>query len=258
VLLAGSHFVQPVEARRVADFAYLHAGPMHRSLWRTIEWRLVKPLAAEMPRPLADLGCGDGEFGRSLFESVDLGIDGEAHTIGHCDPHVYRKTALADVRREIPAAPGSLGTIFSNSTLEHIEGVDDVLRNCAKSLRAGGHFVFTVPSSGLVRAFTSGFGAAYSAKLNAILGHHNLWTAAEWTRRVQAAGFRDVKTRGYMTDDAARWFASLHLPPWAQIQRRAAGWMWRTQMPKFRALVEASLAQAAEEKTVCLLVEARR
>ncbi len=254
-LLAGSHFVQPVAVREDQGWAYLDAGPVHRSLWRTIEWRLVKPMVPGMARPLADLGCGDGEFGKALFDVVDLGIDGEEHTIGHCDPRVYRKTALADVRAQIPAEPGTLGTIFSNSTLEHIEGVEAVLRNAATALRPGGRLVFTVPSSGLVRAFSHRFGREYSDRLNGVLGHHNLWSAAEWTKKMQAAGFGSVKTRGYMTDESARWFASLHLPPWAQIQRRAGDWMWRSSMARFKELVEASLAERDEEKTVCLLVE---
>jgi SAM-dependent methyltransferase len=256
-LLAGSHHLQTIAVKDDGGWKYLYAGPVHRSLWRTIEWRLVKPMVAGMAHPLADLGCGDGEFGKALFEKVELGIDGEAHTIGYCDPKVYAKTALADVRQEIPAAPGSLGTIFSNSTLEHIEGVDDVLRNAARSLRPGGRLVFTVPSSGLVRAFTNGFGREYSDRLNGILGHHNLWTAAEWTKRMNAAGFSGVTTRAYMTDETAQWFASLHLPPWAQLQRRAGDWMWRSRMPRFRALVEASLSERDEEKTACLLVEGR-
>jgi SAM-dependent methyltransferase len=257
-LLAGSHFVQPIDVREDGGWTYLHAGPVHRSLWRTIEWRLVKPMGAGMTRPLADLGCGDGEFGKALFDVVDLGIDGEAQTIGHCDPRVYRKTALADVRKEIPAEPGSLGTIFSNSTLEHIEGVDGVLRNAARALRSGGRLVFTVPSSGLVRAFSAGFGRTYSDRLNGVLGHHNLWDATEWTKRMERAGFQGVSARGYMTDETARWFASLHLPPWAQLQRRADAWMWRTHMARFKELVEASLAETDEGKTACLLVEGTR
>jgi hypothetical protein len=115
-----------------------------------------------------------------------------------------------------------------------------------------------VPSSGLVRAFTDGFGRAYSDRLNALLGHHNLWGAAEWTKRMERAGFRNVTARGYMTDEAARWFASLHLPPWAQLQRRAGEWMWRSQMGRFRELVEASLAEKDEGKTACLLVEGKK
>lgn len=258
-LRPGSHVVYTTEARRDANGReYLYAGPIHRSFWRTIEWRLLRPIVKDLPRPLADIGCGDGEFGKMLFQTVDLGVDGEAETIGHCDPKIYMKTALVDLRKEMPGGAGAFGAIFSNSTLEHIEGVDAVLKNLATATRPGGRFVATVPSSGLVRAFTNGFGREYCDELNGILGHHNLWTADEWTRKLKAAGFAEVTTRGYMTDDAACWFASLHLPPWPQIARRAKNWVWTSQMPRFMDLVEASLGERAEGKTACLLLEGKR
>ncbi len=282
-LRPGSHLVHPTRIRESGGRQYLAAGPIHRSLWRTIEWRLLRPICAEMTRPIADVGCGDGEFGKTLFRVVDLKVDEEAETIGHCDPNVYLRTALVDLRREMPraggenqggavsrrgAADGSEGgaveagapfaTIFSNSTLEHIEGVDAALRNLAAATESGGRLVFTVPSSGLVRAFTAGYGRAYSDRLNAIFGHHNLWTAADWTAKLKSAGYTRIEARGYMTDAAAIWFASMHLPPWPQLERRSPDRVWNPRLPRFLDLVDESLEESAEEKTVCLLFDARK
>lgn len=259
-LRPGSHIVYPTRIQKdQRGREYLHAGPMHRSFWRTIEWRLVRELVPGITRPLADIGCGDGEFGKMLFSAVDLGVDGEAETIQHCEPEIYKKTALVDLRREMPTLDGTkFATCFSNSTLEHIEGVDDVLRNLARATAPGGRFIATVPSAGLIRAFSNAFNRSTSDRLNAILGHHNLWTAKEWTDHLTRAGYRTVRTRGYMTDAAAGWYASLHLPPFPQLQRRSADRLWQSNLSRFLDLVDTSLAERAEDKTACLLLDAER
>lgn len=258
VLLAGSHVVYPTKIRESGVRSYLEAGPIHRSFWRTIEWRLWKPMVNGLERPLADVGCGDGEFGKALFPQIDFGFDGEAATLGHCDPQVYLQTGLTDIREELPVPPGSLATIFSNSVLEHIDHVERALQRFAFALRPGGVLVFTVPSSGLIRAFSTVYGRAFCDRLNGVLGHRNLWTATEWTSKLTAAGFRDVATRGYMTDAAAQWFASRHLPPWTQINRRARVAAWKWQLPRFLDLVDESLEETEEKRTACLFVRALR
>ena len=80
VLLAGSHVVYPTKVHEDGGRPYLEAGPIHRSFWRTIEWRLWKPMVDGLERPIADVGCGDGEFGKSLFPAIDFGFDGAAAT----------------------------------------------------------------------------------------------------------------------------------------------------------------------------------
>ena len=238
---------------------YLRAGPMHRSLWRTIEWRLVAPLCREFPRPVGDVGCGDGEFGSLLFEEVDFGIDGDEPSLAHCRSlDKYRDTRLADVRSSLGVDDASLAAVFSNSTFEHIAPVDGALSAVARSLRPSGRFLFTVPAIGLHESFAHAYGNRFSNRLNAMFGHHNLWTSKEWEAKLRAAGFSEVTSRGYMTREAAEWFAGLHLIQRRRKERRAGDRFWDENLPHFLRLVRESLVAREESATACLLIDAVR
>jgi SAM-dependent methyltransferase len=257
--LPGAHQAQPIRVAGDAPDQYLRAGPMHRSLWRTIEWRLAAPLCRELPRPVADVGCGDGELGSVLFERADYGIDGDEPSLAHCRGRpTYGAVLRADVRTSLDVPDGSLAAVFSNSTFEHISPVDGALAAVARSLAPGGRFLFTVPSLGLHEVFTRAYGAAFSRRLNATFGHYNLWRSSEWEARLAAAGFSDVATRGYMTAEAAEWFASLHFIRRRKRERRDAERFWESNLARFLRLVRESVEAREEAATTCLLLDARR
>jgi SAM-dependent methyltransferase len=257
--LPGAHEAQATRVCGAAPDEYLRAGPMHRSLWRTIEWRLTAPLCPELPRPVADVGCGDGEFGSLLFRSADFGIDGDEPSLAHCRRlPTYGSVLSADVRVDLGVPHGSLAAVFSNSTFEHISPVDGALQSVAESLVSGGQFLFTVPSLGLHEAFTRSYGAAFSRRLNSVFGHYNLWRAAEWESRLRAAGFREVHARGYMTHETAEWFAGLHLTLSRRRERSEGEAFWARNLPHFLRLVRKSLEARDEAETACLLIDARR
>src|SRR5207245_2080556 len=54
--------------------AHLREMPLHRVLIRTIEADILS--SVELPRPILDVGCGDGHFGSVLFPAgADVGLD---------------------------------------------------------------------------------------------------------------------------------------------------------------------------------------
>lgn len=257
--LPGAHEAQATRVAGAAPEEYLRAGPMHRSLWRTIEWRLTAPLCPELPRPVADVGCGDGEFGSLLFRRADFGIDGDEASLAHCRQLPTYETVLgADVRADLGVPDGSLASVFSNSTFEHISPVDGALLSVARALAPGGRFLFTVPSLGLHEAFTRSYGVGLSRRLNSVFGHYNLWRAAEWESRLRAAGFSEVSSRGYMTHGTAEWFAGLHFTLSRRRERREGEAFWEANLPRFLRLVRESLEAEDEAGTACLLIDARR
>ncbi|HMB68918.1 MAG TPA: class I SAM-dependent methyltransferase [bacterium] len=257
--LPGAHGVQVTRVAGEAPDEYLRAGPMHRSLWRTIEWRLVSEGCRGLPRPVADVGCGDGELGQLMFDRVDFGIDGEERSLAHCrELETYEQVVLADVREALGVPDGSLRSVFSNSTFEHITPVDGALAAVARALEPGGRFLFTVPAAGLDRAFARAYGQRVSDRLNTMFGHHNLWTAARWEEKLRAAGFSEVDTRGYMTQEAAAWFAGLHFVHKRRRERHGGEAFWEQNLPRFLRLVRESLEARDEAATVCLLIDARR
>jgi SAM-dependent methyltransferase len=235
----------------------LRTGDSSHSLWRTVEWRLLLPIVANLPTPVMDLGCGDGAFGALFRERIDVGVDGDTAALGRCDPAVYDRAVEGDLRETLPVADGTLAAAFSNSTLEHVVPVEPALAAAARALRPGGLLVMTVPTVGLTRALTARYGRTFAARLNGMLGHHNLWTWGQWEERLRAAGFAEVDTRGYLSFEAIQWYASRQMFPWNRLSRYSGDGLWSHDVAAVRRLARESLAVSDERETTCVLIQAR-
>ena len=189
---------------------YWFAPPV--ALWRAIELRV---LAAEtFPRPVLDLGCGDGLIAQVLFA-------GEAPVEAGFDPWLsqVRKAPASGAYRYVQLARGdampypdaSFGTVFSNSVLEHIPNLDPVLREVARVLKPGGRFLATVPSD-MFRRLLAGYrerdaagdrtGAeTYAAAVDKHLEHHRYLTPTQWGKRLELAGLWLRSTRYYIPSE---------------------------------------------------------
>lgn len=230
----------------------LSALPAFRALIRAQEARLFIQLG-NLPRPLLDVGCGDGHFAQSVWEHIDAGIDPHAPSLREAQRRgLYGRLYCASATR-LPFAAGSFGGAFSNCVIEHIPDCDAVMAEVARVLQPGGRFVFSVPTDrqndalGLTRAFNAlGLRAAaerYKAWFRKIQVHHHMHSPDEWQRRAEAAGLRVVKRVGYMPARAMRWFDLLHYygaPNLAarKLTGRWVVWPWR---PRF-ILEEKALA----------------
>ena len=191
---------------------YWFAPPV--ALWRAVELRT----AAEetYPRPLLDLGCGDGLIAGALFgpEGVDVGLDPWAEQVRKAARSgVYRWVQRADGHR-MPYADGSFATVFSNSVLEHIPDPLPVLREASRVLRHAGRFIFTVPSDAF-RSLLHGYrvrwsrgdpeGAErYAAGVDARLAHHCYHTPNEWADLLARVGMRLETARYYVPEPVER------------------------------------------------------
>ena len=129
---------------------YWFAPPV--ALWRAIELRVLA--AATFAPPILDLGCGDGLIAQVLFEN-------EPPVAAGFDPWLdqVRKAPVSGAYRHVQQALGNampypdrtFATVFSNSVLEHIPDLAPVLREAARVLQPGGHFLATVPSDAFRR-----------------------------------------------------------------------------------------------------------
>lgn len=185
--------------------AYWFAPPV--ALWRAVE---VRTAAEEMyPRPLLDLGCGDGLIGAVLFGQggVDVGLDPWGEQVRQAARSgVYRHVQQADGSR-MPYPSNTFATVFSNSVLEHIADVRPVLLEVGRVLRPGGRFIFTVPSDAFRRllyyyqayleAGDVEAAEAYAAGVDRLLAHHHYYTPAEWN---------ELLAEGQMTLEKARYY----------------------------------------------------
>src|SRR5512140_1758220 len=129
------------------DFLFLHVRdlPYFRGLLRAVESRFYQGLP--LPGPVYDLGCGDGVFASLTFDrQIDVGLDPWHGPIHEAPRHgAYASLVEADAARS-PFPAGHFGSAISNSVLEHIPHLDEVLVETARLLKPGAPFVFCVPN----------------------------------------------------------------------------------------------------------------
>ncbi len=179
-----------------SDFCHLLElfGPS-LALWRGAEIAVLRE--PEYDGPILDLGCGDGIVTSFVLRKVDIGLDP--------DPKALAKAAERRIYRELIAQPAervhlpeaSIGTVISNSVLEHIPDLDAVIASVARLLRPGGRFIFTTPTDAFSHwlAIPS---ARYAARRNRHLLHLNLWPIERWEERLAHAGLEIVEQRPYL------------------------------------------------------------
>lgn len=192
--------------------SYWFAPPV--ALWRAVELRTVA--AEEFPRPILDLGCGDGLIASVLFAGeppLEVGFDPWWEQL--------RQGARSGMYRQVQRAFGSAmpypdnlaATVFSNSVLEHIPDLEPVLREVGRVLRPGGRFIATVPSdafrgllAGYRRRVAAGDRAgaeAYAERVDRLLEHYRYPTPAQWGELLARAGLRLLHTRYYLPAETA-------------------------------------------------------
>lgn len=197
--------LKPEELDRICE-AHLFSLPYFRGMLRAVEHSLIARI--DLPEPYLDVGAGDGHFYHAaLRDKLCLGIDPwlapleEASSLGD-----YGLLTQAD-GKFIPLADGSLPAALSNSVLEHIPGVQEVLQEVGRVLAPGGIFVFTVPNQRFrtdlwgMKFFNalglSGLANRYEHFFNRIARHVNLDPPEVWLKRLQEAGFSQVEYQHY-------------------------------------------------------------
>uniref|UniRef100_A0A7C4KJF6 Class I SAM-dependent methyltransferase n=1 Tax=Anaerolinea thermolimosa TaxID=229919 RepID=A0A7C4KJF6_9CHLR len=190
---------------------HLKSLPYFRAMVRAIEDRFYQGL--ELPGPTLDLGSGDGHFASVAFSRpLDVGIDPwwgpllESRHLG-----AYRLLVQADGGK-MPFPDGYFGSVVSNSVLEHIPHVEQVLEEVARVVRPGGRFVFCVPNHRFPqlllgrRVFSKlGWKAAaegYSRLFNRISRHQHCDSPQVWQERLARVGFIIEKHWDYFDADA--------------------------------------------------------
>ncbi|HEX2981667.1 MAG TPA: class I SAM-dependent methyltransferase [Anaerolineaceae bacterium] len=185
--------------------------PYFRAMVRAVEDGFYQDL--ELPRPILDVGCGDGQFASVAFrEPLDVGIDPfwatlpEAHHRGS-----YRLTIQAEGAR-IPFPDASFASAVSNSVLEHIPDVEPVLAEVARVVKPGGTFLFCVPNHrfpqlllGTTVMRSLGIRPAadwYGRFFNRISRHVHTDPEPVWRERLSKVGFSILKTWDYFPQKA--------------------------------------------------------
>lgn len=199
--------------KKSKDFLFAHTRdlPYFRAFLRAIESRFYQDI--DLVSPTLDVGCGDGHFAQLTFErKLEVGVDPwtgpirEASTRG-----VYEQLIEAD-GADMPYPDAYFGSALSNSVLEHIPHLDAVLVETARVLKPGALFVFCVPNHNFLpnlsvarffdRIGLKGLASSYRAFFNKISRHVTCENPEQWTKRLEAAGFKVEKYWHYFSPAA--------------------------------------------------------
>ena len=129
------------------DYLTLHLRdlPYFRALLRAVEARFYDEV--NLPSPTIDIGCGDGHFTGLTFDlPIDVGIDPWWNQILEAQKRKVYHIVVCANSSALPFPTRYFNSGFSNSVLEHILEIDQVIAEIARILRPGSPFVFCVPN----------------------------------------------------------------------------------------------------------------
>jgi len=204
-----------ISNRPSKDFLWLHLRdlPYFRAMLRAAEAQFYQDF--ELPSPVLDVGCGDGHFASLAFDQpLDVGLDPwggpvrQAARLGG-----YRALVQAD-GGVMPLPAGYFASALSNSVLEHIPHVQQVLAEVARVLQPGAPFLFCVPnprylselsiSSWLARMGLSRLAEGYREWFRRMSRVQHAQPPQVWQGWLEQAGFRLEKWWHYFSPQALR------------------------------------------------------
>jgi SAM-dependent methyltransferase len=194
--------------------------PYFRAMLRAVEDGFYQDL--KLSAPILDLGCGDGHFASVAFSHpLDVGLDPWHAAVHEAESRkAYSHPVQADGAIQ-PFTDGYFNSAISNSVLEHIPYIQDVLNELGRVMAAGGLFVFCTPnhrfndslwgSTLFSKMHLPGVAAGYVRIYNQIARHKYCDSPETWQRRLATAGFEVVRTWDYFPPEA------LHILEWGHL-----------------------------------------
>ncbi|TAF77692.1 MAG: class I SAM-dependent methyltransferase [Bacteroidetes bacterium] len=183
-------------------FVY-HPYSSSHSLWRSQEYTLINEHRSKLISPVFDLGCGDGSFSKILFNSISYGVDPDNEALLNAKKLNLYHTLLNVPAENTGIDSNSIGSVFSNSVLEHTQNLENIIKEIFRILIPGGVFMFTVPNDQLVTQISTLFGKTESDRMNGpeLFSHYNLLTNQEWIDLLQSNGFKIDLIQNYQHID---------------------------------------------------------
>lgn len=218
---------------------YLREAPLFAAIVRGVECALLRE-AGDFPRPVLDLGCGDGVFAAVAFtEPLDCGLDPGANSLREAVGQKAHRLLCAGSATEMPFPDAHFRSIVCNSVIEHIPDIEGTLRECRRVLAAGGRLWITTPSHHFgpmlagSRVFRTigwrGATDAYARWFNGHSLHFHTDSMETWHERLARHGFTVQRSFYYLSPQAHGVFDLMHyLSGWRWIRRRLTGrWVGR-------------------------------
>ena len=141
-------------------------------------------VAALNVRSALDIGCAKGLLVEELRKrDVEAyGLDISEYATGNSEEWIRPYLTVVDVEREqIPYDDTFFDLVTAIEILEHIESVENVLKECRRVLKRGGYLYITTPKKGLIEL----------EELDET--HINIKPLSQWLRLLRENGFVRVK-----------------------------------------------------------------
>jgi SAM-dependent methyltransferase len=194
-----------VAAKKDHLFLHIRDLPYFRGLLRAIESRFYDDL--DMPGPILDVGCGDGNFGALTFDGmIDVGLDpwhGPIHEAKRYGK--YRLLVEADGANS-PFPDNYFASGFSNSVLEHIPHAAQVLKEVGRVLKPGAPFYFCVPNPRYLSylSLSRVLGTGYTEWFRKMSRTEHTLDPEGWGAWLEAAGLTMERWWHYFSPEALR------------------------------------------------------
>ncbi|MDJ0753255.1 MAG: glycosyltransferase family 39 protein [Ardenticatenaceae bacterium] len=209
---------------------HLKTLPAFRALLRAVESRFYH--AVELPEPLLDLGCGDGDFAKHTFNEygrqLGTGLDPWWNPLKKSQvAGIYGRGVVQALGDHMPFPDKHFASAMSNSVLEHIPDIQPVLNETSRVLQTGGRFLITMPN----HQYTECLGGAqllekwgldrlagrYRKGFNFIARHAHTEGIEWWAARLAEAGLAVERWQYYFSPTALHVLEIGHaqgLPSW--------------------------------------------
>jgi SAM-dependent methyltransferase len=199
----------------MGDYLWLHLRdlPYFRALLRAVESRLMQE--AQLPAPVLDIGSGDGHFASVTFDHrLDVGIDPAAKPTYEAKRRKAYRILILAKGEKLPCANGSFASAVSNSVLEHVDHLEEVLSEIKRVLKPGAPLAFTVPNPGyraqlsiprfLRKMSLDRLAVAYEDWFMRVTRTKNLYDEQDWEALLERVGFKLVRSQRYFSPGALR------------------------------------------------------
>jgi len=198
-------------------------------LWRAAEVAALREQVYE--HPVLDLGCGDGLVTSQVLSRVEIGLDPDEKVLKRAAQIGIYERFEAVQAEEMRLPDASIGTVVSNSVLEHLPHLDGVLEAVARVLRPGGRLIFTVPTEAFSKWLVLPV-ARYAAWRNGQLYHLHLRPVEWWVSHLERVGLKVEEVRPYLRHELVSTWDALELLQQIWVfHRRLVGVVWQRIPP---------------------------
>lgn len=162
-----------------------------------------------------DLGCGDGQLTKIIMDHVGsrkmVGIDIDPREAALAEKLSFYERIHVVPGDKIPELDQTFDWVFSNSVLEHIPNIDEVIKEVARLLKPGGIFLLTVPGDKFQQCLRGALlpwvsRKSYMEEVDARFACLRYWSAKDWADHLTPYGLKIERVTEYQTPaEAQRW-----------------------------------------------------